>query len=172
MGLSDMAKLVCSVALGLAAVVGCGEPGPDTEMVLGTGVTALSPLADGDTIDVFMGPQGGIHLFASVRVLGVDPGDVTLPIDDPGQPIAHYVVTRENGEVIADFEQSSPLVESMEAMAAFELVGVAVRLILPEVDPPTPADVAGETLLLDATVTDSAGISASSAVNVVAREGL
>ncbi len=73
-------------ALALLLVVGCGPvqyPGP-AEATLGTGYTAFVPIADGDSVPIVMGLQGGYHVWGSVRARWLDPSQVHL----------HFTITR------------------------------------------------------------------------------
>ena len=49
-----------------------------TSMELGTGVRNYQSVADGDTVFLYRGPQGGYMIYLSVRAVGLDPSDVTL----------------------------------------------------------------------------------------------
>ncbi len=48
------------------------------ELELGTGFRTYEPVRDGDTIDLFRGPQGGYMVYLSLRARGLEPSDVTL----------------------------------------------------------------------------------------------
>ena len=158
-------------ALGACAADVPGDPVAPGEagLELGTGQTAFEPLADGDAADVYMGLQGGMHFFGSVRVHGISPGDRTRPRNADYQPTTRFVVTR-GAETLAEVEQTLPLT-AIEG-GGHELVGVVLRLFLPEVDPPSPSDVAGQSLLLEASVMDNDTNMATATVRLVGREGL
>ena len=48
------------------------------ELALGTGTSSFVPLADGDSIELVAGPQGGWHLDTTLWFTGFGPGGVTL----------------------------------------------------------------------------------------------
>ena len=66
------------------------DGGAQLRVELGTGVETYEPLADGALVDVVLGPQGGFHVWTSVRVH--DPTLVVARIDlsarfaDDGRP--------------------------------------------------------------------------------------
>lgn len=72
-------------ALLLSGLVACApepEPEPvDPAIELGTGDIDFEPLADGGDIYVIHGPQGGYHLLASLRVVGIETGNPDDPAD-------------------------------------------------------------------------------------------
>lgn len=68
------------------ALAACGTPpGPNKpdggstivtpELQVGTGKDAFVALGDGDTIELFHGPQGGTHLWGALRAKGLGDGD-------------------------------------------------------------------------------------------------
>jgi hypothetical protein len=66
-------RAICLFAV--IGLTGCGgdKPGPPITCTVGTGISDFMPLADGDAVDIAMGPQGGYHIWTSVRITG-DPG--------------------------------------------------------------------------------------------------
>ena len=74
-------------------------------MIIGTGQTDFAPLADGQTLMLEQGPQGGHHLWIAVRMrnLRQSGSPTTLSaklVDDPTSPIAPaaYVFTFDRDE--------------------------------------------------------------------------
>ncbi|MEQ9073508.1 MAG: hypothetical protein RLP09_06585 [Sandaracinaceae bacterium] len=78
------------VALGLV-LAACAAPvaepdsaaGPDAsagECVVGTGVEEFIPIEPGDELALIAGPQGGYHVFSSVRVRGFIPPPVRIAV--------------------------------------------------------------------------------------------
>ncbi len=57
----------------------------EAQLFIGTGLDTHTPLSDGDTLDVWLGPQGGHMLYACYHVSGIEPGDASDP-NDPGNP--------------------------------------------------------------------------------------
>lgn len=79
--------LLCSM---LAVGVACSPPAPAFE--LGTGELEFEPLSDGDEILVIHGPQGGYHLLASLRAVGIEAGS-HLDLSDSSNPSFEIEVT-------------------------------------------------------------------------------
>jgi len=75
------------------------------EVIIGTGQTDFAPLADGQTLMLEQGPQGGHHLWIAVRMRNLrqsgSPTTLTAKlVDDPTSPIAPaaYVFTFDRDE--------------------------------------------------------------------------
>lgn len=75
------------------------------EVILGTGQTDFTPLADGQTLTLEQGPQGGHHIWMAVRMRNLrqsgSPTTLTAKlVDDPMSPIAPaaYVFTFDRDE--------------------------------------------------------------------------
>jgi len=74
--------------------------GPRVE--IGTGITSFVPVADGEDVELVMGPQGGWHIDVTLRLYEMDPMDMRLNIDgydaDTGEmlalPIERILTTR------------------------------------------------------------------------------
>jgi hypothetical protein len=91
------------------------ETGPDCDLgpsalELGTGEDAFVPLSAGDPLPFVLGPQGGYHVYGSLRATGVATGDPDDPFG-PQSPLVTFVVTVDGAEVAAVREQPRPLVE-------------------------------------------------------------
>jgi hypothetical protein len=75
------------------------------ELILGTGQTDFAPLADGQTLQLERGPQGGHHIWIAARMRNLrQSGSRTVLtaklVNDPGSPImpAAYVFTFDRDE--------------------------------------------------------------------------
>ncbi len=77
-------------SLGACAGSGDGVSGPP-QATIGTGATEFQALADGDTAYVVQGPQGGFHIWGSVQVAGLDPGNAD-DLSDPSNPTTEFHV--------------------------------------------------------------------------------
>lgn len=82
------------VVLGALGALGCGDGGTggrtdaghddggadagDPHLVLGTGRMAYEPLADGQEVPLYMGPQGGWHVYGGVQAYDVPFDGATL----------------------------------------------------------------------------------------------
>jgi hypothetical protein len=56
---------------------------------LGTGQDRFVPLEDGDAVDIVKGPQGGYHIWGSVRTFRMDPKNIEIEywVDLTGAPL-------------------------------------------------------------------------------------
>jgi len=72
---------------------------------VGTGSPFLS-LADGDTLPLILGTQGGYHVYVSLRVAGVNPrGDLAIELrGNTGELLAGPLRLRLSAEVVRDSE--------------------------------------------------------------------
>lgn len=169
-------RLLRCAALALL-LAGCGEDGdggtdagsagfdagdatPTIE--LGTGETAFAPLTDGQDLEYIRGPQNGFHVFGSVRVTGVDPGN-RGDLRDPRNPTTEFRVFRGMDRI--DLMASRYMQGLDPAMGAegHEMVGRLVILDNDEV-----ATLEGETVRIEVTVTSADGASLSDERTVVA----
>jgi hypothetical protein len=55
----------------------CAPPLPPLSLELGQGIERFAPLLEGEEVDLVMGPQGGWHLWAGLRVSGLEPAQAT-----------------------------------------------------------------------------------------------
>ncbi len=98
-------------ALLLALLAGCPSTGPDgtgdtgagsewrcedhpiadATCEIGTGEYSFQPVVDGDTLAVYRGVQGALHVFGSLRCAGVMPGNLD-DLADPDNPIVSFSV--------------------------------------------------------------------------------
>lgn len=136
-----------TAALVTALLAGCGAAAPHAEVGVGTRTFEALP-ADGAVV-VVCGPQGGQHIWTSVRSQGVGPDHTALLVEitDPA-----------TGERICGQELSDLLLESQGDWDAFS--GLACFI-------PDPAKVDGRTLRLHGRVTDAAGHTAEASRTVV-----
>ena len=58
--------------LALLLLACCGPAGD--EVAVGSGITGYAPLVDGGVLEVHQGPQGGFHVYLTLRARGVEPG--------------------------------------------------------------------------------------------------
>lgn len=96
---------ICSVALG--ALSGCsgasqapdaGRDAPATtaRVEIGTGTVEFEPLADGDELILWAGPQGGHHFIVHARIQNLSPGDWQQP-SLPENPTTRFLAFDEAG---------------------------------------------------------------------------
>jgi hypothetical protein len=71
-------------------------PAPDCE--IGTGELAFEPLTDGAIVESTRGPQGGQHVWGSVRCTGIVAGDNDNPLD-PNNPIVDFWIEQDGAQV-------------------------------------------------------------------------
>jgi len=152
------------VALALA-LAGCGGSEPDVppEATLGTGIDAFVPLTDGDIVDIVQGPQGGFHVFGSVRIRGLDPGNPD-DLGDPSNPTSDFLVFQGDTRVDLDASHYTQGLDPTAEAGTFEMVG---RLLILDIQ--SPAELDGASLRIEVTVTDVDQRSASDQRTVTAR---
>ncbi len=89
--MSKRAALVAALLL-----AGCARGGPDLDIdpfvELGTGVVRFERLVDDMEVPTVYGPQGGYHIWGSVRVTGIDWRRVQL----------YFELLDEDGELVSD----------------------------------------------------------------------
>lgn len=138
------------ICLALVASCDAEEPAPNDcpsaapTLELGSGAEAFTPLADGDPLAFHLGPQGGYHVFASLRATGLAEGDPTDPFG-PESPLVTLEVWVDGARIGASLAQP-------RLFDAGELVGQRVVLEVP--DPPSLEGVAA---VLSAEVEDRCG---------------
>ena len=182
--------MLCSATLALAGH-GCDEPPPcgtegaaacpvEASLTAGT-ICADTNTAPGCVDDqgyaplhledptvpvdlvVHMGPQGGFHVFLSVRAWGIDPGDPDTAKGDLGNPLVTFTV-KDGDVLLGRRELRVGLLEGPDG--SFERVGVAV--VLEEDLVQTPQNIDGRPLTVEIDVTDAMGVTTSDLVNVIA----
>jgi hypothetical protein len=138
------------------AVEDSGQDAP-LAAVLGTGEWEWEDLADGDEIPVIMGPQGGYHLLASVRVSGILAGDAK-DLSDPNNPTTSFAVwfEEENLTAASVFVQGlDPISSDMppyrnEMIGRFAILGIG-----------DDSELEGQEVRFEVTVQDVEGLSVS-----------
>jgi hypothetical protein len=129
----------------------------DPEVVLGQGYDAYLDAGDGLDLTIYFGPQGGTHVYGSIRIAGLDPGDPALAISNKANPTVHYLVERlTDGEVVAESTLHFPFTEVAGEPGWYELVGLTMFLV-----PKTCDATVGHELRVTLDVTDAAGVTAS-----------
>jgi len=132
---------VLALALGLM-LSGCPgepppEPSPDMRLEAGTGAREFTPLAEGDTLRLQRGCQGGQHVFVSLRGWGL-----------PSDPVmVELALTRadDDRKVSSSFRVRYLFAQSSSEEAPDELPGLLLQV-------PDPAAAVGRTVRLTATV--------------------
>lgn len=142
----------------LLALLGC-DPTSETAcaeaaarpqtLTLGTGELVFLPVADGDRVGLTYGSQGGVHVWAAMRVSGIVQG-LSDSLADPDNPMVSYVL--KDGDVeIAGFHDL-PHHFTVKVDGTWEFLGD--RLIFFE---NSLADYVDVPLTMKATVLDSCG---------------
>ena len=86
-----------SIVVALAAGGGCAASDPGSAIAdLGVGHQSWQPLADGDVVELQLGPQGGRHMLGNVRIEHLWPGERE---DGTDAPRVGFTVTDEDGAV-------------------------------------------------------------------------
>lgn len=168
-----MRRLCLTALLFLAACDGGGgvDAGPrfdaagvTPEAELGTAEDSeFAPLSDGDELAYILGPQGGYHFLASVRVRGVEPGNPDM-LSDPRNPRVEFRAWR--GDARVDI-RASEYIQGLDPVAgepgAFEMVGRLLILNITSCD-----DLTGETLRIEVEVQDVNGVVVTDEATVTA----
>ncbi|HMV70201.1 MAG TPA: hypothetical protein PKA64_25390 [Myxococcota bacterium] len=84
------------------AAVETDPPAVEPGCELGTGATALEPLVDGQDLPQVRGPQGGWHVYGSVRCHGIVAGDTENPLN-PENPVVTWKLD-DGGRLVAGYE--------------------------------------------------------------------
>lgn len=164
---------VPAAALAALALAACDGP-PDTiaadagppTVALGTGEQSFEPLADGGTLRAYAGPQGGFHVFLTVRTTGLhggDPDESPLPCDAPRErtaPCVDLVVADATGPIDLYAPLRIPLVRAPDG----RLEPRRPRLV--QLDIGDLAEVDGLALTVSATVSDVHGAEAAATLRV------
>jgi len=158
------------LALSVAPLAGCSSPSPqgdaavdspladrpaivDPTLEIGIGQSAWEPLADGASVELIHGPQGGYHVFARIREQQLG-GDVQ---------VTFRVTPAEGGEPINDPADRIRLLEGRGLLRTAQgwESSSALLVILARIR--GPADVVGRRFVLEANVAQT-GSSAPTSV--------
>lgn len=101
-----------------------------TEVEIGTGEEAFVPLAESDPLPFVFGPQGGYHVYGSLRARGLGQGDPTFPFD-PNNPRLTFEVFVDGARVAEFIEQPRVLVDAGDGWS----VVVGERVVFTTADP-------------------------------------
>lgn len=151
---------------GSTAVACAPEGQPPTDcptgpvvLEVGTGTGEWTDLREGDLLEIRHGPQGGYHVFGSVRARGVDPGDPEVPytLDNPHITLQLWV---EDDSVAAFVDQPRALEPAPDGWFTY----LAQSVVFTSQDPPTLAGLTGR---FEATVADRCQNQAADATMVV-----
>lgn len=132
----------------VAAVAACGPPGP-VVLEVGTGGSEFEPVAPGGQVEIVCGPQGGQHVWMSLRArhLDGDRASILLQLVHPDRD------EPECGQVRSDVVLAS-------RDGWHEYAGSLCFIV-------KPAALDGKRLTLQARITDAAGRVAEASVEVV-----
>jgi len=116
---------------------------------LGTGTESFVPVEDGDELQVIAGPQGGHHIWVSLR---------TRPPVNPKGVLINVTGRYEGGELLPS-ELKLNLVKNGPWLEWYALVAMV----------PDPDAVAGKEVELSLQITDSANVTATDSRRVIAK---
>ena len=139
-----------SIAAVLLVACGSGAPSdggtdgadvsvPEPELIVGSGETELSPLTDGETVELVRGHQGLQHIVIALRFTGMDPDSTTVEL---------ALRRVRDGQLVSDRYRVRLPFEARED-GWFERPGIL--LVVPE-----PTDALGEELHLTARIENRA----------------
>jgi len=120
---------------------------------IGSGSAAYEQLAEGGPIEVVRGPQGGYHVFGSLRVGGLSTGE-GLDLSDPGNPSVTFSVDGVSGLLGGYTGLQRVFTPAGDGLA--ELFG---EVLILDID--SPEQIVGTEAILRAEVTDSCGTTVS-----------
>lgn len=140
-------------------------PKLDPALEIGTGDIAFVPIADGDTVFVVFGPQGGYHINASLRVQGIDNGEPT-DVDAPDNPVTAFSATLDGVSInlsgdATTYKQGIDPVPGEPGV--YEMIGR--RLLLNITD---DAQLDGEEIVMTVHVEDKDGVALDDTRSVIA----
>ncbi|MEN0061203.1 MAG: hypothetical protein AAGA48_03580 [Myxococcota bacterium] len=135
--------------------VNCADVAGEASLQVGTGTATFEPLTAEGPIGFYPGPQGGHHVFVSVRAQGLVQGTASgLGYDDPMVSIS----------VVTDRELSIYL----DQQRGFDLDGDTIQFVgqLVQLFHPNPVELDGDPVMLSVDVEDRCGTQASAALNL------
>lgn len=146
----------------LPLLVGCGtDPaceavaGTAPSVTIGTGTQVFAPVADGATVELERGFQGGIHVYGALRTAGL--------AQDPSRRARLPIVTfrtLDDGVAIGGF---SNVATTLQPIGDGVLEGLALQAVFDSAD---PTDVIGQIVTLHAEVRDFCSRRADADVSV------
>jgi hypothetical protein len=158
-------RAILAAAL-LCCAIGCGGDDPYTgppELILGTGESSFESLTDGQNIYVVQGPQGGFHLFGSVRTRGIDPGNPE-DLSDPGNPTIDFrVFTTGTTEARIDALAAHYIQGLRSGGDYYEMIGRAVILDITD-----DSELDNVPIRFELELVDSNGVMLSDSRNLIA----
>lgn len=135
----------------------CSGGAADAYVEVGTGNTVFEAVTDGQVVPYVQGPQGGWHVWGSLRMGGLIPGDPE-DVSSTDNPIVTFKV-QVDGADVGGFD-ALPRGFSPSG-DAFERVGDTLILQITE-----SAQLEGSAAVLTATVTDTCGTTVEDARSV------
>jgi hypothetical protein len=126
----------------------------DPNVVLGTGEITFEPIVEGQDLEFILGPQGGYHFLASMRVQGVaagDPADRTFS----GNPTTTFTafLVEDGSRIDLDASSYTQGLEPLPDGVTYQMVG---RLLI--LDIRDCADLENRDVRIEVEVRDDAGV--------------
>lgn len=161
-------RYVLPLALVLAAS-GCDCNGSsDAIAEIGTGSTAFMSLTEDQDLELISGPQGGYHFIVNASMLGLNPGDPSMP-GLLANPETQFGIFREDGERL-DANFPPYRLGYRERIDGSELLQLPSGRILALEDSIDPNTVYDQRIRLTLEIREDGGGSASDDVFIIARE--
>jgi hypothetical protein len=126
-------------------------PGSKFDVEVGTGNMSFQPIGEDSTVMIVCGPQGGQHIWTSIRAAGIDPSHAQISLS-----IGYLTAPADGGSAVI-CGQSLNDVTLSAADGWQEFAGIICFI-------PHPAEVDGQTVVLTGTLTDSTGVTATATV--------
>jgi hypothetical protein len=166
-------RFVLLAACAASACVGPpAHPAGAPAVTLGTGDRSFIALDDGGPIQAFMGPQGGFHVFLTMRASGLEPGDPdVMPVgcaEASPNPCVDFVVFDEDVGTALDAFAPLRLGLAPSEAAPGEVEVHPSRLVQLHID--SLAEVVGHHLRVTGTITDATGASANQTLELLCHQ--
>lgn len=146
-GLAACGPMAPPLALTDAGLVAAPDGGLESPLEVGTGTQSFEPLTEGQPLVIIAGPQGGWHLWASVRVKpALDPTRINLKVK-----------VKLAGAELTSTDYRVTLVKNGPWLEWYAMTALV----------PTPETVRGKPTTVEVIATDSAGRTATDARTVI-----
>ena len=136
------------------------ESESDPHCTLGTGSLAFEAISPGAMLPIIAGPQGGYHVWGSLRASGIDPGDYYDP-NSPNNPQTRFDVFLADGSRIGGTAQFKVGLK-IRSNGTMEHVGEPVILAISD-----PLEINGQSGSMHVEIIDSQGRIINDSVEVV-----
>jgi len=142
----------------LVAAAGCAADSAPARLEVGTGSGTFQSVASGATVPIVCGPQGGQHVWMSLRAQNLEPGPVDFLLTLQPDEGLRKTLALDPGEPLCGQQRSGLSLPVRDGWAVY--AGAVCYIANPEV-------VAGRTLTLTGSIKDATGRAVRAQVSVV-----